>query len=54
VPVQLKGTDYYGDYWASVALMHFMREADFELPIKNLIKKYPYAGSWDIVAKGWK
>jgi mono/diheme cytochrome c family protein len=54
VPVQLKGTGYYDDYWASVVLMHFMREGDQELPIAELMKKYPGKRSREIVIKGWK
>jgi len=54
VPVQLRGTDYFGDYWAAVTLMHFMRGEDFELPIGDLIKKFPYARSQDVVGRGWK
>ena len=54
VPVQLKGTDYYGDYWAAVTLMHFMRADDYELPLQDLVKKFPYSRCRDVVAKGWK
>ncbi len=54
VPIQLKGTDYAGDYWASVVLLHFMREGDQKLPIKQLMDKYPYKKSQKIVQNGWK
>jgi mono/diheme cytochrome c family protein len=54
VPVQLEGTEYYNDYWASVALLHFMRAGDEKLPIKKLVEKYPYKGSQKIVADGWE
>jgi mono/diheme cytochrome c family protein len=54
VPVQLKGTGYYEDYWAAVTLIHFMREGDQKLPVADLLKKYPFAKSQEIVAKGWK
>lgn len=54
IPVQLKGTDYYNDYWASVVLIHFMREGDQKLPMAELMKKYPYKRSKEIVIKGWK
>ena len=53
VPVQLEGTDYFSDYWASVVLIHFMREGDPKLPVTNLVKKYPYRKAREIVAKGW-
>jgi hypothetical protein len=42
VPVQLKNTPYYEDYFASIVLMHYMREKDINLSIPDLIKKYPY------------
>jgi mono/diheme cytochrome c family protein len=54
VPVQLKGSDYYGDYWASVVLVHFMREGDQKIALPDLVKKYPYGASREIVIKGWK
>jgi mono/diheme cytochrome c family protein len=54
VPVQLKGTGYYEDHWAAVVLLHFMRGNDHDLPVKDLVKKYPYARSSQIVAGGWK
>jgi mono/diheme cytochrome c family protein len=53
VPVQLSGTKYYDDYWASVVLLHFMREGDQKLPLGDLMKKYPYERSQEIVKKGW-
>lgn len=42
VPVQLKNTAYFNDYWASVVLIHFMREKDQEMSVPGLVKKYPY------------
>lgn len=54
VPLQLKGTKYEDDYWASVTLAHFMREGDQKLSVKDLVKKYPYKKSSDVVAKSWK
>ncbi|CAI9086272.1 hypothetical protein A7K93_09005 [Candidatus Methylacidiphilum fumarolicum] len=54
VPVQLVGTEYENDYWASVVLLHFMREGDEKLPIKELIQKYPYQKSRQIVIESWK
>ena len=53
VPVQLSGTKYYNDYWASVVLLHFMREGDQKLPMADLMKKFPYEKSREIVKKGW-
>ena len=54
VPVQLEGTEYSKDYWASVTLLHFMREGDEKLPLDKLVKKYPYRKSRAIVQEGWK
>ncbi|MDQ7055489.1 MAG: hypothetical protein Q9M89_02935 [Persephonella sp.] len=54
VPVRLTGTDYEKDYWASVVLIHFMREGDQKLSIQELVKKYPYKKSKEIVKKGWE
>ena len=54
VPVQLKGTPFYGDYWASVVLIHFMREGDEKLVPTELVSKYPYGRAREIVAKGWR
>ncbi len=54
IPVQLRGTDYYGDYWASVVLIHFMREGDEKMPVASLVKKYPFRKSREIVARGWR
>ncbi|GIT98332.1 hypothetical protein [Sulfurovum sp. TSL1] len=54
VPVQLEGTEYANDYWASVTLAHFMREGDQKLSVKELVKKYPYKKSAQIVKDGWK
>jgi len=52
VPVQLAGTEYYGDYWAAVVLMHSMRGEDFRLSRDELTAKYPYAGATAVVAGG--
>ena len=54
VPIQLKGSGYYDDYWAAVTLVHFMRESDLKMPLVELLKKYPFNASREIVAKGWK
>ncbi len=54
VPVQLKDTEYYNDYWAAAVLAHFMREGDQKLAVSELVKKFPYKKSREIVAKGWK
>ncbi len=54
VPVQLEGTEYANDYWASVVLIHFMREGDQKLSVDELVKKYPYKKAQEIVLKGWK
>jgi len=54
VPVQLKGTAVYNDYWASVTLMHFMREGDQKLSARELVRKYPYEKLRKIVADSWK
>jgi len=54
VPVQLEGTQYADDYWASVTLIHYMREGDQKLSLRDLLEKYPYKQSTEIVKKGWK
>jgi mono/diheme cytochrome c family protein len=54
VPVQLEGSAYYNDYWASVVLLHFMRDGDEKLPGAELLKKFPYDRSRKIVEQGWK
>jgi len=54
VPVQLNNTEYDNDYWASVVLIHFMREGDQKMDIAALIKKYPYRKAKAIVMKAWK
>jgi len=54
VPLQLKDTEYANDYWASVTLAHFMRSGDQKLSVKELVKKYPYSKSTQIVKDGWK
>jgi hypothetical protein len=38
IPVQLNGTEYCGDYWTSVVLIHFMREGDQKLTVSALTK----------------
>jgi Na+-translocating ferredoxin:NAD+ oxidoreductase RnfC subunit len=50
----LDGTEYENDYWASVTLAHFMRDGDQKLSVKELVEKYPYGTSSQIVQKGWK
>jgi mono/diheme cytochrome c family protein len=54
VPVQLKHTKYYNDYWASVTLLHAMRSGDEKLPIDRLMEKFPYERSAAIVKEGWE
>jgi uncharacterized protein YnzC (UPF0291/DUF896 family) len=54
VPVQLEGTKYESDYWASVALAHFMRSGDQKLNVPDLVEKYPYDKSAKIVETSWK
>jgi mono/diheme cytochrome c family protein len=54
VPVELADTGYREDYWASVALIHFMREADRKLAVPELVRKYPFARAQAVVVKGWK
>jgi hypothetical protein len=54
VPVQLRNTGYYNDYWASVALLHYMRSGDEKLPMNKLMEKYPYHRSKMVVQEGWK
>jgi mono/diheme cytochrome c family protein len=49
VPVQLQGTGYENDYWASVVLQHYMREGDQELPVSELVGKFAYEKSRAIV-----
>ena len=53
VPDQLRDSEYAGDYWASVVLLHAMRDGDQKLPIKKLMEKYPYLKSQKIVQDGW-
>ncbi len=53
IPVQLVNTEYYNDYWASVVLVHFMREGDQKLAVTDLIKKYPYRKTKEVVMNGW-
>jgi len=50
VPVQLADTEYATDYWAAVVLMHSMRGEDFEMPVDQLVQKYPYEKAAAIVA----
>ena len=52
LPVQLAGTQYADDYWAGVVLIHFMREGDQELPIAELIRKYPFEKSRAVFLAG--
>jgi mono/diheme cytochrome c family protein len=54
IPAELAATDYQDDYWASVVLMHFMREGDQKMTVPELVKKYPYATAREIVMKGFK
>jgi mono/diheme cytochrome c family protein len=53
IPRELRDTEYFGDYWASVVLLHFMRGEDVDLPIAQLVKKFPYKDSRAIVLKSW-
>ncbi len=41
------------DYWAFVVLIHFMREGDPQMPVAELVRKYPYRKAREIVMKGW-
>ncbi len=54
VPVQLTGTEYENDYWASTVLIHFMREGDQKMPIDKLTNRFPYRKSHEVVVKGWE
>ena len=54
VPVQLSDTEYYQDYWASVVLLHAMRDGDQELPVRKLVEKYPYQKARKVVQDGWE
>ena len=54
IPVQLMDTGYDNDYWASVVLIHFMREGNQKLSIAELIKKYPYRKAKKVVGNAWK
>lgn len=54
VPVQLSGTDYAADYRAATVLIHFMREADRNLPVADLVRKYPYRKAAEIVREAWE
>lgn len=56
VPTTLAGTKYEHDYWASVTLMHFMRQKNFDmlLPVSELMERYPYERSKQIVEESWK
>ena len=38
VPVQLSGTSYENDYWASIVLIRSMREGDEKMPVADLVK----------------
>jgi hypothetical protein len=54
VPVQLEGTQYSQDYWASVVLLHSMRAGDEKLPMNKLIEKFPYKEAKKVVTDGWE
>ena len=54
VPVELIGTEYWDEYWASVVFRHFMREEDQEMSVAQLVEKYPYTAAREIVNKGFK
>jgi hypothetical protein len=54
VPVQLAGTAYAEDYWASVVLLHAMRGADTALPVGKLVEKHPYERARAVVREGWE
>ncbi|MFT7860570.1 MAG: hypothetical protein ABXS93_06510 [Sulfurimonas sp.] len=54
VPLQLQGTEYENDYWASVTLAHYMRGGDQKLSVKQLVEKYPYKNSAKVVKDGWE
>jgi mono/diheme cytochrome c family protein len=54
VPVQLQNAEYYDDYWASVVLLHAMRDGDQKLPISRLMEKFPYKKSQKTVIEGWQ
>jgi hypothetical protein len=54
VPVQLQNTEYYNDYWASVVLLHAMREGDQKLPLNKLMEKFPYKKAQKTVIEGWE
>ena len=54
VPVQLKDTEYYHDYWASVVLLHAMRDGDQKMPVNKLVEKYPYLKAKKTVQDGWE
>ncbi len=54
VPAVLAGAGYDNDYWASVALLHFMRARDEKLPIDKLMEKFPYQKSRNTVRDGWE
>jgi hypothetical protein len=54
VPAELLGTEYADDYWASVVLLHAMREGDEKLPVKALVEKFPHRASRQIVRDGWR
>ncbi|MDH4943754.1 hypothetical protein [Sulfurimonas sp. C5] len=54
VPLQLQGTEYENDYWASVTLAHYMRGGDQKLSVKQLVEKYPYDKAAKVVRDGWE
>jgi hypothetical protein len=54
VPIQLSGTSYENDYGVSIVLVHSMREGDEKMPVADLVKKFPYRKSQEIVSRGWR
>ena len=42
------------DYWASVVLLHFMRDSDFQVELEGLLAKYPSADAKAIVANSMR
>lgn len=53
MPNQLRGTEYYNDYWSSVVRIHFMRDGGQDPAVPELAKKYPYTESNRVVRQGW-
>jgi hypothetical protein len=54
VAVQLAGAHYENDYWAAVVLLHYMRDGDQKLPVKQLVEKYPHPRAQAAVRAAWK